>query len=62
MTIEMLLNRWPETAVAFRRRKMICVGCQISAFCTIKEAAGIHNLPVERLLVELNEAISENAD
>ena len=61
MTIEMLLNRWLETAVIFRHYKMICIGCQVSAFCTIKDAAEIHDLPVDQLLAELNQAIDENA-
>ncbi len=60
MTIEMLLNRWPETAVIFRRHKMVCIGCQVSAFCTIQEAAAIHSLPVDQLLDELNQAIIAN--
>ncbi|MCP4420299.1 MAG: disulfide oxidoreductase [Chloroflexi bacterium] len=59
MTIEVLLHRWPETVIIFHCHKMICIGCQVSAFCTVKEAAEMYSMLVDCLLDELNQAINE---
>lgn len=48
-----LLQRHPETATVLIRHQMACVGCQLSAFHTITEAAVIYALDPELLMAEL---------
>jgi len=56
-TIEEVLTNWPETAVVFKRRNMACIGCSVSQFCTITDAAADYNLPLEQFIAELETEI-----
>jgi hypothetical protein len=38
---------------------MTCVGCSMSAFDTLREAAGIYDLPLESLLAQIQAALNE---
>jgi hybrid cluster-associated redox disulfide protein len=57
-SIEEVLTNWPETAVVFKRRTMACIGCPVSQFCTITDAAAVYNLPLEQFIAELENAIA----
>ncbi len=58
MTVEYVLEQWPETAVVFNELKMVCVGCPIAPFCTMRDAAVDYNLPLETLLIRLEKIIA----
>lgn len=42
LTVADLLTRWPPSARAFLDQRMACVGCEFSAFDTLREALEIH--------------------
>jgi hybrid cluster-associated redox disulfide protein len=48
-----LLNRWPKAVPVLIRRRMYCVGCSMSPFETVEEAARIYGLAAEELIAEI---------
>jgi len=52
-----ILDRWPETIPVFLRYRMECVGCYLSTFDTLEEAATAHKIPLEPLVQALNRVI-----
>jgi hybrid cluster-associated redox disulfide protein len=52
-----LLKTWPETIPVFIKYRMACVGCSMSPFETLKDAAGIYRLPYQQFLDDLQGAI-----
>jgi hybrid cluster-associated redox disulfide protein len=44
MTVDEIMRRWPATMQVFIRNKMICVGCPIGSFHTVKDACDAHDL------------------
>lgn len=54
-----VLDRWPETIPVFLRHKMDCVGCSMSPFETLAEAAKIYHLSLETFVQDLENAIQE---
>ncbi len=59
--IDDLLTQTPGVVEVFVRRGMLCVGCDISRFHTIREAAAIYGIDAMQLLAELSEATSRSA-
>jgi len=53
LTVEEVLERWPETAVIFRKYADACVGCNLAAFCTLAEAAREYEADLSRMLADL---------
>jgi len=45
LTVAAVLTRWPQSARAFLDQRMACVGCEFSAFDTLREALDIHAVP-----------------
>ena len=60
LTIAALLARWPETAAVLVARRMACVGCDMSAFETIHDAAKAYGVSQTELIRDLRRAASEN--
>ncbi|HIE56847.1 MAG TPA: DUF1858 domain-containing protein [Anaerolineales bacterium] len=52
-----ILGRWPETIPVFIRYRMECVGCYLSTFDTLEEAAVAHHIPLDTLVEALNQEI-----
>lgn len=61
MTIEDVVDRWPETALVFHRHNMACVGCPVAPFYTIADAASVYGLDATAFANELWLAIEEGA-
>ncbi len=57
MTIDQVLTTWQQTVAVFVRLRMACVGCPLSVFETLDTVAGIYDLPVQKLVNELQQAI-----
>jgi hybrid cluster-associated redox disulfide protein len=57
MTIEAVLDGWPETAVVFQHYHLACVGCVMAPFCKVSDAINIYKLPSEQFIADLVEAI-----
>lgn len=58
LLIEELLTAWPRAAAVFFRHHMACVGCAMSRFESLREAAETYGLETEDFLAELNAAIT----
>ncbi|MCS7061032.1 MAG: DUF1858 domain-containing protein [Anaerolineae bacterium] len=57
LSIDEALGETPGIATVFVRRGMVCVGCDIGRFHTIREAATLYGIDAEQLLTELQQAI-----
>lgn len=55
-----LLNDWPQAIPVFVHRRMACVGCSMSGFETIGDAAKNYNISAEDLLNDVYQAIGED--
>jgi hybrid cluster-associated redox disulfide protein len=55
--IQDVLTAWPETAVVFNRHNMACIGCDVSQFYTIADAAAVYHLSLEDFIAELESVI-----
>jgi hybrid cluster-associated redox disulfide protein len=58
MTVEEVLERWPETALVFNHYKSACVGCALSPFCTLEDVAGTYHLDLAGFLADLRASVS----
>lgn len=61
ITVALVLEKWPELISVFIRHKMACVGCSLSRFETVSDAAVVYNIPYEEFRQELLAAISDKA-
>lgn len=52
-----IMDRWPETTPIFMAYHMTCVGCYLSPFDTLADAAAVFDLPLEPLLEDLNASL-----
>lgn len=57
LSVAEIMSRWPSTIRVFIVGSMHCVGCPISPFHTLAEAAEEHGRPLPGLLAEVLEAI-----
>lgn len=57
LTIAAMLVRWPETAAVLVARRMACVGCDMSAFETISDAAAAYGVSQTELIRDLRRAV-----
>ncbi|MFA6431890.1 MAG: DUF1858 domain-containing protein [Candidatus Margulisiibacteriota bacterium] len=56
MTIADALKKKPAIAAVLMGKGMHCLGCVIAQGETVAQAAEVHGLPVEELLIDLNKA------
>jgi hybrid cluster-associated redox disulfide protein len=54
LTVAQVIETWPATAVVFLDHEMACVGCAMSPFDTLAEAAGAYGCDLAALLEELS--------
>ncbi|MCB9418317.1 MAG: DUF1858 domain-containing protein [Ardenticatenaceae bacterium] len=59
MTVEGILEEWPETAVIFQNYATACIGCDLGAFCTLAEAANEYQINPQVLLQDLQACIQD---
>ena len=57
ITVTELLKTYPEVIPVFIHRQMMCVGCDMSAFERVQDAARIYGINPDTFLGELLEAI-----
>lgn len=57
MTVDEMMRRWPATIRVMIRNRMLCIGCPIGIFHTVRDAAAAHQLDEGALTVELLEAM-----
>ena len=58
LSVEQVLAVWPQTLPVFIRFHMLCIGCPITRFHTLREAALAHGIDLERLECALQTAVS----
>lgn len=57
-TVAETLQRWPQTIPVFMRRRMACVGCAVTPFETLADAATIYGIDPAQFLQELRQTVS----
>lgn len=62
MTVDEIMRRWPATIRVFIRNRMLCVGCPIGIFHTVKDACEAHDLDEESFSQELLATMRDDAD
>jgi len=58
MTIEDVVNQYPESMMVFMKHGLHCVGCHVSAFESIEDGAMAHGINVDALVDDLNKVVS----
>jgi len=58
MTIEQVVQQFPETVQVFSRYGVGCVGCSAAQYDDIEQGAVLHGLDAEQLVRELNACIA----
>lgn len=53
LPLDELMSTWPETTVVFKRHKMLCVGCLVAPFHTVKDACLEYELNIDAFYEEL---------
>ena len=59
LTVDKLLQRWPQAFSVFMKNKTKCVGCFMQQFCTLKDVAETYQLSLENLIDELKNMSDE---
>jgi hybrid cluster-associated redox disulfide protein len=57
-TVEEVLQKWPRAFSVFMKNRTGCVGCFLQKFCTLKDVAETYQIPVQKLIDEI-EHVSE---
>jgi hybrid cluster-associated redox disulfide protein len=57
--VDEAINQHPEVADLFVRHRMICVGCAIARFHTVRDVAVMYQLDPDTLLHELQQYVAE---
>ncbi len=58
LTVDETLQKWPHAFSVFMQNKTKCVGCYLQKFCTLKEVAELYQIPIAKLIEEI-EAVSD---
>lgn len=59
LTVEAVLERWPQTVPVFQEFKTDCVGCSMAPFDTLEDVARIYNLELAHILDALRQKIEK---
>ena len=60
MTIEEVVQKYPETRVTFERYGLGCVGCGAALLENIEQGAKVHGIDVNALIKDLNKQIQKS--
>jgi len=58
MTIEDVVNQYPESMMVFMKHGLHCVGCHVSAFESVEDGEKAHGINVDALVDDLNKVVS----
>ena len=59
LTVDKVLQKWPQAFSVFMRNKTKCVGCFMQQFCTLKDVAETYELSLEQLIDEIKNLSDE---
>jgi hybrid cluster-associated redox disulfide protein len=54
MTIEDIVNKYPETIKVFMQAGLGCLGCSAARFENIEQGAMVHGIDIDQLIADLN--------
>ena len=57
MTIQDVINKYPETIKVFSKYNVGCIGCLAASFEKVKDIATVHGIDIKALVKDLNQAI-----
>jgi hybrid cluster-associated redox disulfide protein len=53
LTVEEVLQKWPQAFSVFMNNKTKCPGCFLQHFCTLKDVAETYQIPPKELISEI---------
>jgi len=56
VTVDKVLQRWPQAFWVFMKNKTKCPGCFMQSFCTLTDVAETYQLSRENLISEIVDA------
>jgi len=59
MTIQEVINNYPETAMVFMKYNVGCIGCLAASFEKVKDIATVHGIDIKALVKDLNQAVQK---
>lgn len=59
LTVQEVLQKWPNTFSVFMKNKTKCVGCFMQQFCTLKDVAETYHVSPETLVSEIESVFEE---
>ena len=59
LTVDKVLQKWPQVFTVFMKHQTKCVGCFMQQFCTLKDVAATYGLSLETLIDEIIKASNE---
>ncbi|MFH1972304.1 MAG: DUF1858 domain-containing protein [archaeon] len=59
MTIGEIVRKYPKTIDVFMKYHMMCFGCGVANVETLEQGCQSHEIDVEDMLKDLNEAVEE---
>lgn len=63
LTVEFVLEKWPETAAVFNHNlKTACVGCPIAPFDTLEDVGRIYSIDLNHILTLMEVAVERARD
>ena len=62
LNVAEIMSRWPSTIRVFLSQRLHCVGCPISPFHTLVEAAEEHEISLDCLMEEVTAAVDSTLD
>jgi hybrid cluster-associated redox disulfide protein len=57
MTVEDVLQNWPDTYSVFIHMKTKCIGCFLQRFCTLRDVAETYQIPLQELTEEVEKHV-----
>jgi hybrid cluster-associated redox disulfide protein len=60
LTVDQILQRWPQTFSVLMKNKTKCVGCFMQQFCTLKDVAATYEISLEKLMEEIKTVSEED--
>lgn len=60
LTVQQILDRWPQSAPFFIRSRLACVGCPMAKFDTLQDVADNYRLRLPILLSDLELALQSS--
>ena len=61
MTIEEVIQRFPETIQVFSQYGVGCLGCSAAQYDNVEQGAVIHGVDADRLVDDLNVCLTAHA-